>query len=125
MVFKLVKIFVLLLAVTIWSVVGFIAYVPMILRLTAYFSAMVFVASFQNVNLKPIQSKLEYGISFYPNGFARIFKSFSEQELDKHKDVEEEGIDFPKLVGHIRIDIVWGTVFWLGIIPPTLSLIFS
>jgi thiamine transporter ThiT len=97
----------------------------MILRLTAYFSAMVFVASFQKINLKPIQSKLEYGISFYPNGFARIFKSFSEQELDKQMDVEVEGIDFPQLVKHIWIDVIWGTIFWFGIIPPTISLIFA
>lgn len=123
MVFKLVKFLVLLLTISIWSIVGFIAYVPMILRLTAYFSAMVFAASFQKVNLNPIQSKLEYGISFYPNGFARIIKSFSNHQLDNHKDIEEERIDFPKLVSRIWIDVVWGTVFWLGIIPPALSLI--
>ena len=125
---SLVKGIVLTVTLLIWTVLGFIIYLPMLFRLTAYFSGMILVASFQKVDLTLAQKRLEYGVRFYPNGFAMILKAFKKIEED-NDNLDGPPVNFVKFLDRIWLDLVWGLIFWGSILliffPTLLSAIKS
>lgn len=102
----------MIISLIVWAVLGLILYVPMVLRMVVYYSSMVFVSVFHQVDLPRVRERLEYAIEVYPERFRRIITSFHERGPRDEKTPHLEPINWQSFIKAVWVDAIWMFVFW-------------
>ena len=105
-----------LIVVTAWAVIGFVLWIPLLVRATTVFSAMVVHAAITGQKPDVLRGHLESASRFYPEGFRIAF------------DVIHKPTNSQPHAGHIQFwrvfaECLWTLAFWilvLMIFYPTL-----
>jgi hypothetical protein len=102
----------MIVSLLVWTIVGFIIYVPMVLRMTAYFCSMVIISIFHQIDIAKVQQRLEYTIHLYPDRFKIIIESFKKSHSYIPFLESTESIEWKKLIKKAVIDVIWCLIFW-------------
>src|SRR5712691_4674925 len=95
----------------VWSVVGFLLWVPFLTRMILVFTGAVITTIYKNTDPTKAQKGLEAGVRFYIHGFELILASMR-NELARDRVFEEASeIGLFKVLVEVAIAIV----FWAGI----------
>lgn len=103
-----VKYFVYLVSLAIWAIVGFIFWIPVLVRSTASFSAAILYATLTGTAANHIGAQMNAAISFYFRGFNLI-----RDAMFAPRQVADELPPF-RLLQFIS-EALWAALFW-GII---------
>ena len=113
---KIVKLIVTLIVFAIWSIVGFVLWIPLLTRMIAYFVSFIAASSFREMNIKHAQDSLNSAIEFYINGFRRIRHVM----IDKYPEPatlptmdNSLPVDFLDFFKSVAADIGWAIIFWV------------
>jgi len=99
-----------------WTFVGLVLWIPLLLRVMAYFTAMVAVSSFtRNVSIKEVQNRLNFAIEFYVYGYRRIWEVAKQHGAAQGELHDTPPLDILDLLKDIALDMVWTFVFWISI----------
>jgi hypothetical protein len=109
---KIVSFVIFIAVVSVWAVVGFLFWIPILARVTMIFSSLIFHAAITKQNPDSLKEYLDAAVSFYPNGFRTAYAIFS---FDSTRIISEA----PPL--RYRFDIIFyesflSIVFWLSIL---------
>jgi hypothetical protein len=105
----LVKIVVLLIVLVMWTVFGFLLWIPFLTRMMLVFMAAVVTSIYTNKDPSFAKQGLESGITFYSRGFQTIFSSMG-NSVDRQQFVRED-IN----VRRVLLEVVFAIIFWMGI----------
>jgi len=111
-----IRVLVTLLVLVIWTIMGFVFWIPLLLKMIAYFSSMITISTFRNIQIKAAQDRLNFAIEFYVVGFVMILDILKRKKLEKIKLEDIAPVDFWDLLFSIIWDILWTVVFWGGVV---------
>ena len=98
-------------SIVIWSIVGFIFWVPMLLFSILHFSALILYATLTVANPSHLASRLEHAVRFYVDGFKIIIEAVCRTDNTLAPTVELH-IDRTQLAKHIFVTLG----FWLVVV---------
>lgn len=107
-----VRYVVYLIALTAWAVVGFVFWIPVLVRATAVFSSMILYSTLTGVRSKYLGRHLDAAIIFYVSGFRRIGEAMFAAVFEAESDSDELP---PFKISQFFMEAVWATAFWLSI----------
>ena len=100
-----------------WAIIGLIVWVPMLLRMVAYFCGVILISSFRRVDVQAAQKRLDFAIQFYSNGFRKIIRSYSDTALEPGESLpNNEPIDLVDSLKQAMVDLAWALLFWIVIL---------
>ena len=102
---------VLALSITIWAIVGFIFWIPMLVFSIIHFSALIVYATLTAADPSTLASKLEHSVRFYLEGFRNIIQAVYRTEGTPTATIELH-IDGAKLAKHVASTFA----FWFVIV---------
>ncbi len=120
---RLVQLFVLIVTIVFWFVVGFIFWIPLLTRTIAIYCAAMMAAAIGNGEIGHLKELLDRAVEFYPKGFTTILEyhrgertSSSPSQSVKTETTENaperiHGINWKK----VREEMIWTAVFWISI----------
>ena len=108
----LIRIFVTFIVLAIWTVIGFLFWIPLLIRMIAYFSSMITISTFRRIEIRHAQDRLNFAIEFYINGFVKILDILNRKKLEDLKLEDIKPIDIWDLFVSIIWDIFWSLIFW-------------
>ncbi len=111
-----IRVFITVVILLIWSVIGLMFWIPLMIRMVAYFCGMITISTFQNVDIKYAQDRLNFSIEFYVMGFIKILDILKRKKFGEIKLETNQPINFKRLLFSIIWDIIWTISFWGGII---------
>jgi len=111
-----IRVLVTLIVLFIWTIIGFLFWIPLLLKMIAYFSSMITISTFRNVQIKAAQDRLNFAVEFYVRGFVKILDILKRKNLEEIKLEDITPVDFWDLFISIIWDILWTLVFWGGVI---------
>lgn len=111
-----IRVLVTLVVLGIWTIMGFVFWIPLLLKMIAYFSSMITISTFRNIQIKAAQDRLNFAIEFYVVGFVMILDILKRKKLEKIKLEDIAPVDFWDLLFSIIWDILWTVVFWGGVV---------
>ena len=106
---KLTKITIYFAVILIWAVIGFLIWIPLLVRMVVIFSGSVVaeaIASNKNYTAM-FEQKLAYAVHFYPSTFNRI-----EDSIFGDPDVLIDRPDMEADARSIIFELVWSTIVW-------------
>jgi hypothetical protein len=106
----LVRLVTLLIALLIWSVIGFVFWIPMMVYAIVRFSALVVYATIVDADPKTIGAHLERSVRFYLQGFRNIIRAIKGRQRWPSTGEEQFQVKPMVLIGHI----MWTLLFWVG-----------
>ena len=74
MIFEVVRFF----SLAIWTVIGFVFWLPFLVRMIAMFIGAVLVSAGGGLNMNTASAGLDRAVRFYPEGFSKIDDSISQ-----------------------------------------------
>jgi len=89
-----IRVLVTLLVLVIWTIMGFVFWIPLLLKMIAYFSSMITISTFRNIQIKAAQDRLNFAIEFYVVGFVKILDILKRKKLEKIKLEDIAPVDF-------------------------------
>src|SRR4051812_43939133 len=104
-----VMIIILLISLAVWSFVGLIFWIPLLLRATTVFSAVIIHSAITKQDPHTMRHGLESAASFYFNGFRNII-------ITLFDDTTSSTEPFRIRISVVLLEILWATVTWLIII---------
>ena len=117
-----IKVLISVFVTIVWTVVGFLFWIPMLFRVTAVFAAAVVIAALRDENPAAAAAALEDAIRFYPAGFVSIQSTLfgtldrsrrnSSFDPSDSKDWSQLVIELLPVLGHA----VFTTAFWVAVI---------
>lgn len=99
-----VMVLVLLVTIAIWSVVGLVFWIPLLVRATTVFSAALLPAAFSGRSIAGVRAGLEDASGFYFRGFVAAFDVFRGVQRTPNSNVTTK---------RVVVESVWTIVFWL------------
>jgi hypothetical protein len=113
---KVIAYCIYIVALVIWTIVGFLFWIPFLARSIAAFSGMILYSALTGVDSKALGRQVEQAIEFYPVGFRRIGEALF--GATGTTDAQPPVVKFDRFV----LDIVWTLLFWglllAWLIPP-------
>jgi len=94
---------------------GFVFWIPLLLKMIAYFSSMITISTFRNIQIKAAQDRLNFAIEFYVVGFVKILDILKRKNFQEIKLEDIAPINFWDLFISIIWDVLWTLVFWGGV----------
>lgn len=102
--------FALAVSLVIWSILGFLFWIPMLIYSIVHFSALVVYATITDADPSSLATKLERAVRFYLQGFRNVIGAIYKSTNDR-RDVEHLKIDLARIVIHV----IGTFAFWLGL----------
>jgi len=102
---------VLVVALVIWSVVGFVFWIPLLIRQITMFSVLILHATLTNQDPSAAGVGLDLAVTFYANGFRKII---SAMYRERHTG-SEAGMEFRPL--RFMAEMAWTTVSGPVVLP--------
>ncbi len=107
----LVRYVVLGTTIAIWTVLGFLCWVPLLVRMTASFSVAILYCTLTNADSSYLRDPLDGAITFYSRGFSMIITILSPNREDL-----PIGSRFEFQGERVLLEIAWAVVFWASIL---------
>lgn len=106
---RIVMVLVLLVALAVWAVVGFIFWIPLLIRATSVFSTSLVHSAITNQKPSNLGAGLEAAAGFYFNGFKSAFSTFSgdSNQTTSNKEIR---------LGAMFLEILWAAFSWVLIL---------
>lgn len=106
------RVIALIISIVVWAVVGLIIWAFLMIRHMSVLTFMSTIAAFsKRTDLSRAIKNMESAVSFYPSGFVRIFKSFTDQDVDS-----QDGQLFSS-IGRFVLETISAVIFfWVPII---------
>lgn len=111
----IIRVLVTLLVLVIWTIMGFVFWIPLLLKMIAYFSSMITISTFRNIQIKAAQDRLNFAIEFYVVGFVKILDILKRKNFQEIKLEDIAPVNFWDLFISIIWDILWTLIFWGGV----------
>jgi hypothetical protein len=102
-------------SIVIWTIVGFIFWIPMLVFSIIHFSALIVYATLTEADPSNLASKLERSVTFYLDGFKNIIQAVYRTD-GNHSPTSHLRIDAMTLTKHVLSTVG----FWLAIVLVTL-----
>lgn len=102
----IVMILILLVVLSVWAVVGFIFWIPILFRATTVFSALVVHAAFTKQDPYSMRHMLETACGFYFRGFRSAF------DVIFNPDDKANEPPIKLHLGLILLETCWTLLFW-------------
>lgn len=84
---KIINLIISTVSLLIWSIIGLLIWIPLITRISAWFSFLTILATIKPINLSSQRLHLNFAATFYTKGFTRIIKSvFARTDETKNED---------------------------------------
>lgn len=117
---SVVKMIVLVLLITTWTIIGFIFWIPLLARSTAMFSGLVVYVTISGTSSQVPAYYLQRSIRFYTDGFGIIFESIHGNQDTKNLEPsfgpnEIDYISILSKLGRFMLEILWTSIFWYGL----------
>lgn len=114
---RILRLVATVMVLVLWTIIGLIVWVPMLLRMVAYFCGVILISSFRKVDVHQAQKRLDFAIQFYSNGFRKIIRSYSETALEPGEHLQNnEPIDLAEFLKQAFVDLAWALLFWVVIL---------
>lgn len=114
---RMLRLVATVMVLVLWAIIGLIVWVPMLLRMVAYFCGVILISSFRKVDVQIAQKRLDFAIQFYSSGFRKIIRSYSETTLEPGEPLQDnEPIDLADFLKQAFVDLAWALVFWVVIL---------
>ena len=94
-------------SLAIWGIIGFIFWIPLLVRVTAVFSGAILIYAVNNQDTSPLRTYLDSAIGFYDRGF-RIINS----TLAPDYSSGEQSSMPPVSLGRLMLELSTALVFW-------------
>jgi hypothetical protein len=118
-----IRVFVTIIVLAIWSVIGLLFWTPLLTRMIAWFCSMITISTFRQVDIKYAQARLNFSIEFYIIGFVKILDLLKRKKFKEVKLENNIPIDLRELFLSIIWDVFWTLIFWCSICIMIISLI--
>lgn len=118
----LIRMMVWITVTTIWIVVGFLFWIPFLLRIVFYYTGMVVISTFTDADMQPAENSLASAITFYTTGFSKVNRLLvsSDKHTRGYRDLESR--DFAYLLTNIFFSVVfWAAVGIVVFDPPAMQ----
>mgnify|MGYP001613506013 CR=1 FL=1 len=102
-----IRVIVQIVAIGIWSVIGFIFWIPLLFRVTAVFSGSILIYAVNNQDTSPLRAYLDAAIGFYDRGFKIINSTFSKNYSRGPQSYVE-----PISLYRLALELITTFVFW-------------
>jgi len=112
----IIRLIVTFVVLGIWTVIGFVLWIPLLTRMIAYFSGIVVTSAFsRKVSTDEAQKHLNFAIEFYVYGYKKVLEVLQRDD-DEIESQSPTPIDLWELVKTVLVDIIWTLMFWSGIV---------
>ena len=108
LVLKLVWLVLFLVTTAVWSVIGFIFWIPLLARSTAVFSFLILYITLTNQDHNYLRYQLETAVGFYANGYRHIYDVFY-----RPANPPPSGRPLELKPWDILIATGWTVIFWV------------
>jgi hypothetical protein len=110
---------------TIWAVIGFLCWIPLLTRMTAVFSTMIIISAISQTNddARILKNNFENAVGFYSRGFVYINQVLGRKYRNRQstlRALERDSIDW----GRVGLYLGYTALFW-GSLFFVLSKLFS
>ena len=110
---SVIRIIVQLVSLAIWSIVGFVFWIPLLFRVTAVFSGAILVYAVNNQDTTPLRTYLDSAIGFYDRGFKIINSTLSDNySPGPHSYVPHVSL-YRLFLELITTFVLWGAMGWV------------
>lgn len=114
---RLVRIAVGIIVLAIWAVIGFVFWIPLLARATAYFSGTVIYSAITEGSADASSRQLEKAIKFYTYGYKMVFDYLlhDKEDMDYKKDRTSTSLDWQDILwrlSRISIESIYAVAFW-------------
>jgi len=118
---EFIEVFVLIIVVCLWTIIGFIFWVPFLSRMIAIFSSGILINNLTDQSSEQnnqLYQQLDKGVRFYIDGYKMIFEGF---QTSKHKSISKShvkpSISISKLlpIKKVIFEVFVTIVFWSSI----------
>jgi len=114
---QFIRIGAVLVTLVLWTPLGLICWVPLMIRTIALFTSMVMVSSFsRNVDMEAAQQKLSFAIEFYIWGFQKILEVARQQKAGNIQLRNAIQTSFVQELKVLIANLIYTILFWSGII---------
>lgn len=109
-----IRTIVLALSIFIWSVIGFLVWVPLLLRATLHMAGAVLYSTLLRKDTRKAAARLNHAMEFLPAGYARVFKAVGAGMPDRELDDDDDGGWGESIQSALRVavEIVIAVLFW-------------
>lgn len=96
-----------IIASVVWCVIGFVLWLPLLVRVISFYVASVVAATYSRRDARPAERALHHAMGFYSNGFKQIWPG--------HVAVQGgDDISEPWNWAEIGKELIWAVLFWFG-----------
>jgi hypothetical protein len=95
----------------IWSVIGFICWIPLLFRSTAALSAAIMVSTLTQADTSHLRVNYENAVNFYSRGFQTIFNILGSQS----RNLQPANGALPRAEiqwDRVLVEFLWSFMFW-------------
>ena len=104
-----IRLCVLAIALLIWSVIGFLFWVPMLVFAIARYSVHVVYLTISGLDADVVSAQLEHAVGFYVNGFRNVVRGVFRKPSNQGPGLTPQ-ID----AGRLMLHVIGVTLFWLA-----------
>jgi len=109
-----IKFISLFIATVVWAVVGLLAWVPILLRGVAVYASAITASAFFKTDVVAAENLLHKSISFYLDGFTKIFAALSQSGSAQESGTLDSF--FSGLLRLLLLQVPLITLFWISAI---------
>ncbi len=95
----------------IWSVIGFLCWIPLLFRSTAALSAAIMVSTLTQADTSHLRTSYENAVNFYSRGFQTIFNILGPQT----RHLQQSAGNAPRTAiqwDRVLVEFLWSSLFW-------------
>ena len=110
---------ILALTLSLWAVLGFFFWVPLLARSVAVYCAVLLSATLTATDIRPAAGQLQFAIGFWVAGFHNILATFQSMDHNSNNGLFAVPIAFWRVVR----ELIWSLLFWFltlrtfGLVP--------
>jgi len=111
-----IRIFVLGLSLVLWTVMGFLVWVPLLLRAIILMAGAVLYSTLLRRDTRRAEARLAHAMGFFPRGYTLLLKAVNGDAVQDHDDEEGPGF-FQRLKAttHFIAEIIVALAFWYAL----------
>jgi hypothetical protein len=93
----------------VWTVVGFICWIPLLARTTAALAAAILVSTISQSDPRYLRANFENAVSFYSRGYEAIYRVLGSRSIWE----EDASVATPEIKwDRVFLELFWTLIFW-------------
>jgi CRISPR/Cas system-associated protein Cas10 (large subunit of type III CRISPR-Cas system) len=111
----ILRVVVTIIVLIIWSIVGFLFWIPLLGRMIIWYTSMITISTFRQVDISYAQSRLTFAIEFYIIGFNKILELLKHKKLTYTRDDNQDPLNLWEFLTSLIWDLLWTLIFWVAL----------